>query len=75
LARAEALLAARRGAEARAEVEKLLRDRPWWPEALDLQARALASLGQEKAASEARTRALFADPLFQEARRAAGGTP
>jgi tetratricopeptide (TPR) repeat protein len=69
LARAEALLQARKGAEARAEAEKLLKDRPWWPEALDLHARALAALGQEKAAAESASKVLYADPLFHETHR------
>lgn len=69
LVRADALLHTGKAAEARAEVEKLLKERPWWPEALDLHARALSSLGQEKLAAESRSRVLQADPLYFEASR------
>lgn len=66
LARADALLAAGKIQDARVETEKLLKERPWWPEALDLLSRTYASAGQDKPAMEYRGRVLQADPLYYE---------
>lgn len=48
------------------EVEAILLEDPWWPEALDLQHRALLTKGKLNEASRVKRRLLHADPLFFE---------
>lgn len=64
LAAGEALLEAERADEALALAREALVIDPWLPEALDLQARALETLGRPDDAAKVRTRLVALDPAF-----------
>jgi hypothetical protein len=49
-------------------VQDILQDQPWWPEALDVERRAWAALGEARRAAEVKARVRFADPSYYEER-------
>ena len=66
LAHATALHRTGMDVEAAGILRGLLRKNRWWPEALALQSKVLARLGDEEGAMVARERLLHADPLYYE---------